>query len=509
MNFLPALFFSLLSGFLVVLGFPKVELSYLLFIAFVPLFFVIDHLNVKRCFYYGTLAGIVIYLLGFSWMQFTLKEFGGFHTLTAFVVFLLFSLLSGSFFGFFASLTKLLQKYTRLSFLVLAPLLYTVLEYSFPKLFPWHIGGGFYKHLIFIQFVDITGIYGLSFFIIFINVVFYEALKSYIQKSVFPWKAMSLAILLSFSLFLYGKSKIAQAIQAHHGKEELSFALLQTNVANFEKSIESMSNLSIQEQVHQRNTKMAEEAALSQPDLIVFPETSVPGSFNLNKNLQLRMFQTSARLKTPLYFGGYADDSNEEAIYYNSAYLISENYEILGRYDKNYLLMFGEYMPLSSVFPSLKSLIKEVSNFSQGTLPKVFSFKGEKLGALICYEDLIPSFVRKTVLEGATFLLNLANDSWFGESACPYQHLALSVFRSIEHKMPLVRATNTGVSSFIYPTGEIVYQSELGSQSILYGSIRPLHLKTFYTQYGNVFVLLCGIFLFLIVLKGLFFKHKF
>ncbi|MBI2608847.1 MAG: apolipoprotein N-acyltransferase [Deltaproteobacteria bacterium] len=508
MNFLPALFFSTLSGFLIVLGFPKVELAYLLFFAFVPLLFVIDHLDIKKCFYFGTLTGFVVYLLGFSWMQFTLKEFGGFHTLTAFFVFVLFSLLSGSFFGFFGSLTKLLQKYVKLSFLILAPLVYTILEYSFPTLFPWHIGGGFYKHLIFIQFVDITGTYGLSFFIVFINVVFYEALKSYTHKSLFPWKAMTIAILLSFSLFLYGKSRIETVVKAHQNKKELRLALLQTNVANFEKSIESMSDLSIQEQVHQRNAHMAEQAVKSQPDLIVFPETSVPGSFNLNKNLQLRMFQLSAHLKTPLYFGGYADDSNEAAIYYNTAYLISENYKILGRYDKNYLLMFGEYMPFSSLFPSLKNLIKEVSNFTAGTLPKVFTFKGEKLGALICYEDLIPSFVRKTVLEGATFLLNLANDSWFGESACPYQHLALSVFRSIEHKLPLVRATNTGVSSIIYPTGEIAFKSELGEQSILYGGIRPPHLKTFYTQYGNVFVLVCGIFLFFIMLWGFFFKHK-
>ena len=150
----------------------------------------------------------------------------------------------------------------------------------------------------------------------------------------------------------------------------------------------------------------------------------------------------------------------------------------------------------------MKNLIKEVSNFTAGTEPQVLSVGGEKLGALICYEDLIPTHVRKTVQQGATFLLNIANDSWFGNTACPYQHLALSVFRSVEHKVPLVRGTNTGVSSFIEPTGEITQVSELQTKTILHGGIRTPHIKTIYTRFGDWFPLLnCLLLLIGIVIR--------
>ncbi|HLD75307.1 MAG TPA: apolipoprotein N-acyltransferase [Bdellovibrionota bacterium] len=489
---------SALGGILLALAFPRYELVFLTFFAFIPYFYVLEKANLKKAFLYGTLFGWAAYLLSHTWIAFTVQEFGGFSKPLAILTYIFFSLGSGTLFGFFGVLSLWLRKTSRLSWLIIYPVTYTVVEYLFPRLFPWYLASPFYKQIYFIQIVDIFGVYGMSFFIIFINVTFYQLILCLFKKREFPWIPVSISILLSFAIFGYGYLRVENVLEATTYKKPFEIALLQTNVGNFEKSIEGQSHLSIVEQAHERNLSMIKEAAILHPDLIVLPETAVPGNFNLEQQLRLRYMQEVSLHQTPLYLGSYAEETyNGEVHYFNSSYLITPIQGIVGRYNKIYLLMFGEYLPLSSVFPSIKDWIKEVSNFTPGTRPRVFSINGEKLGALICYEDLIPSHVRKTVRKGATFLLNIANDSWFGKTACPYQHLALSVFRSVEHKVPLVRGTNTGISSFIEPTGEITQASELQVKTILHGGIKTPGIKTFYTRFGDWFPLLNCLFLLL------------
>ncbi len=490
------LLLTLVSGLLLVLGFPKWDFSFLLFICFIPFYFVLESSRLKETILYGLFFGFIVHLLGFYWLTFTMKEFGGFSSSLAFLTLILFALASGVSFALFGGLLRTLSLHTPIPFLLTAPLSYTVIEYIFPHLFPWYLPGGFYRELYFIQIADITGVYGLTFFIVFINTVFFQIFKSLLKKQAFPWIATSIAILISFLLFFYGWNRIHFVKGKNLNSMPLQLSLLQTNVGNFEKSIEGQSQLSVIEQVHERNFSMILEAAKNNPDLIVLPETSVPGDFNIDLQLQLKMFDRAAVAKTPLYFGGYAKEfSFDKTEYFNSTFLISPERTVLGRYNKVYLLMFGEYMPLSNIFPSLKKLIKEVSDFSSGKKVQVFPLQGERMGALICYEDLISSFVRAVVKGGATFLLNVVNNSWFGESACAYQHLALSVFRSIEHKVPLVRCTNTGISAFIDATGFIQTQSKLGEKIILSSSIQSPRITTFYTKFGDVFALMCCLIL--------------
>jgi apolipoprotein N-acyltransferase len=124
-----------------------------------------------------------------------------------------------------------------------------------------------------------------------------------------------------------------------------------------------------------------------------------------------------------------------------------------------FLLIFGEYIPFYDRIPWFTDLIPEASNFNRGELPGSFPFhlRGHdyRLGPLICYEDILPGFTRRTAALNPNLLVNITNDAWFGQTFEPYQHLALAVFRSVEHRLEMVRAVNTGVSAHIDAAGRV------------------------------------------------------
>ena len=512
-TFLLGIMLSIFTGILITLSFPTWGYSYLLFFALIP-FFLALHLskNAKRPvilgLVFGCVAGFTTLLAGESWVAFTMQEFGGFSKPLAILVLILYCIVFGFSFGLFGALISWLKVKSKTSHLILYPIVYTSIEFLYPQLFPWYLGGSLYKKITFIQFVDITGMSGLTFYIVLINILFLKIAFSVYKpdKYRFPITGTFCAIFLSFAFFIYGHWRIINVQKHLDIAEPVSFSLVQTNVGNFEKSIETKSNLSVIAQVTRRNFHMAKMAALQfKSDMIVLPETAVPGSLNVNDKAKFEMSTLAQELKTNLYFGGYAE---EERNIFNSAYYLNQNGEIQGRYDKVYLLMFGEFFPFSHTFPFLKDFIKEVSDFTAGTSIKNFPLKNEFLGPLICYEDIIPSFVRRIVKNGATILLNLANNSWFGESACPYQHLALSVFRSVENKVPLIRCTNTGISAFIDATGKIDRTSHLSKPEILNGEVKSPHIRTIYSEVGSVFSIMCSLFLGWIIFKSFHFKNR-
>ena len=135
-----------------------------------------------------------------------------------------------------------------------------------------------------------------------------------------------------------------------------------------------------------------------------------------------------------------------------------------GSYDKVFLMMFGEYVPFYDQIPWFTEIFPEASNFSRGSEPASFPLHtaaGDfKLGPLICYEDILPSFARRVAKLGPNAFVNITNDAWFGRTAEPYQHLALAVFRAVEHRLEMVRAVNTGVSAHIDAAGRVLQATE-------------------------------------------------
>jgi apolipoprotein N-acyltransferase len=173
--------------------------------------------------------------------------------------------------------------------------------------------------------------------------------------------------------------------------------------------------------------------------------------------------------------------------YFNTALMAGDGGVILGRYDKQFLLAFGEYLPLGDTFPVLYKWSPNSGRFTPGTSIEPLPWGDHKISALICYEDILPSFVNSVVRHAdPDLLVNLTNDAWFGDSTEPWIHLALSKLRAVEHRRYLVRATNSGVSAIVDPVGRVVVHSGTFREEALLGEARFMRSRTVYETLGDI-----------------------
>jgi apolipoprotein N-acyltransferase len=195
----------------------------------------------------------------------------------------------------------------------------------------------------------------------------------------------------------------------------------------------------------------------------VWPESSYP--YRMDRDpLPMRSRDPKLRqgFTTPLLFGAITDDDEHE-FPFNSALMVNREGMITGRYDKIFLLMFGEYIPLARTFHFIRKIVPATAGmFERGSKVGVFDLPDVRapggawrLGPLICYEDILPGFGRAAAKLHPHVFVNITNDAWFGATSEPWEHLALAVYRSVEHRTGMVRAVQTGVSAFVDATGRI------------------------------------------------------
>ncbi|MBI3783136.1 MAG: apolipoprotein N-acyltransferase, partial [Deltaproteobacteria bacterium] len=195
-------------------------------------------------------------------------------------------------------------------------------------------------------------------------------------------------------------------------------------------------------------------------------------------------------LRSHLIFGGlsyhFLDPQHPEE--FNSAFLVAAGGRIAARYDKRILMPFGEYIPGGQYVPAIYALSPETGHFTSGRGVVVFDVAGKaKVGQLICYEDIVSDMPRHTTMAGAEMLLNILNDAWYGDSAAPYQHQALALWRSVENRRYLLRGSNSGVTSIIDAAGRVVAQGGLFTAEVVRGNVPRLQIVTFYTRVGDLF----------------------
>jgi apolipoprotein N-acyltransferase len=152
---------------------------------------------------------------------------------------------------------------------------------------------------------------------------------------------------------------------------------------------------------------------------------------------------------------------------------------------------FGEYVPLGRFLAFVNRLVPAAGDFDMGDKVAPLKHEGLSAGILICFEVIFPELARAHARKGANILVNLTNDAWFGMTSAPYQHLSMAVFRSVENRLPTIRAANTGFSAFISPRGEILAQSDLFTEAVLKVSVDISEpTLSFYSRYGDLFVIL-------------------
>jgi apolipoprotein N-acyltransferase len=263
---------------------------------------------------------------------------------------------------------------------------------------------------------------------------------------------------------------------------------------------------------------LSRRAVAAGADLIVFPETAVPGALNSDPFLRDRLSQLAREVDVPLLVGGIAVESGGEAdflAFYDSAFLVAPNGQFGDRYDKSRLVPFGEYVPLQAWLGRwLEAVARGMANqrVTPGEAPRALTIPritGEyglmTAGAPVCYELLFPDLIRRFVDDGAQVLLAITNDAWYGRTGAPYQFLAMTAVRAAENGVWVVRAANTGVSAIIDSRGRVRSQTRIFERDLVVADVplRPPPLGgSFYSRHGDVFVGLCGVCIAGFVLAG-------
>ena len=496
-SFIRQLALAGLSGLLLVLAFPRFDLGLLAFFALVPLLFALYGEKPQKAFWMGLLTGCLFYLLSLSWMTHTMTIYGGLSWPVSVLVLFALALYLSLYFALFAFFFAKVQDRSGLFRATFAASLWTALEYLRTYLltgFPWNLlGYSQYRNLPLIQITAYTGVYGVSFLLVFVN-----ASMAYALRPPFRWRETLPPLLISVLLLLsaFGSSWVPLLWQPKGG--ELRVALLQGNIDQGVKWDSAYQAATLE--IYRRLTL---EAAKENPALVVWPETATP-FFLRSHPLGGKVFRTAQEAGAFLLVGSPDWDGDlpaaaqrqagERRRYFNSAFLISPEGRAIDKYDKIHMVPFGEYVPLKRILFFVQKMAYGIGDFSGGDRYTVFSTPFGRFSVTICYEAIFPDQVRRFVLSGADFLVNITNDAWFGRSSAPYQHLAMAAFRAVENRVYLIRSANTGISAIVAPTGEIMEVTDLFVEAALSGTIRLKAGETFYTRYGDLFALGCVAF---------------
>lgn len=426
----------------------------------------------------GWLFGLAMFGLGVSWVHISMHRFGGLNI--PFSVFL--TALFAAFLALFpATLGYLAAKWfpeTRqrrwLSLLVVLPSLWVLLEWLRGLIFtgfPWLNLGYSQIDTPLRGYAPILGVYGLSLFTV---------VCSGLIVLLFERRSAWLGAISAAAVIWGGGAALAQIEWSHTAGEPVSVSLIQGNVPQDVKW-----HAEQREPTLELYTELTRQHLDSR--LIVWPETALPAFYHQARPF-LRALAAEAHDSGAELLIGLPVFNSETREYYNSMLNIGRDE---GFYHKQHLVPFGEYIPLQGLLgPLLDVFDIPMSDFSPGAPDQgLLTVAGYKVGISICYEDAFGEEVVRG-LPAAAFLVNASNDAWFGESAAPHQHLQIARMRALETGRYLLRATNTGVSAIVAPTGRILAKSPQFQAHVLTGEILPRTGATPYVYLGNLALLL-------------------
>jgi apolipoprotein N-acyltransferase len=473
---------AFVSGFLYFLAFPGIDVWPLGFVALVPLFVALRGQRAHRGAAIGWTAGFTMTMCGFYWLLEMLRTFSGFGTpLCLLFMAILCAYQAGriGLMGWIATRAEMRGWPSKLSFAVA----FVASELTFPLLFPWAYAATVHQIPVLTQTAELGGPIAVGLVLLAANLALAELVVARMEKRSADRRVAGALALVPVVASLYGVIRIHQVDAKTAAAPKARVGVVQANMSLMGKRHDRFEGL----RRHLALTNEVERGG--KLDLVVWSETSVvaPEDEQLAPSAYRRMF--TARLGIPAIFGAVlvreVPDAREY-ILFNAALLSNANGDVVGRYDKQYLLAFGEYLPFGDEFPSLYEISRNSGHFSPGKTVKPLRLDGHGIATFICYEDIIASFVRKIVNAGDTDLLvNITNDAWFGDSTEPWIHLALAQFRAIEHRRFLVRSTNSGVSAFVDPVGRVQAHTGTFKQQSIASEIAWLRATTGYELWGD------------------------
>lgn len=484
---------TLVSGFggsLYFLGFLGFGFWPLLFFFLVPLWWSLDfdrNSSIPRALGLGFTFGFVAFAGGHLWLFRLVELFLAGNVVLGGALWLLYGIGFASGFAAYAGLFVLLRRRkTGLAISGIAPLL--LLEWLQPWPFPVHCGAGLVELTPLVQVADLGGTLLLSGLVGVVNLVVFETAAWLRARRRMPRRVWLLSASLFLTVVFYGSLRTAQLDARIETSASLRVGVVQANLGKLEKRTQAIVS-------HRRHLAQSREMlSEGEIDLIVWPETAYTRA--LRGPLPLSGSLIRDDLDVPLLFGAtLLDRPGPDHVQYNGALLVDRSGMIQHAYRKNLLIPIAETLPLAGLFPGLSDMLPHAQHFAASSATPGLLLDDWKISVPICYEAVRPEFVRKMVLEAqANLLVTLANDAWFGDSQEPLLHLQLARMRAIEHRLYLVRATNSGISAIIDPVGRVVVRTGVFESANLRGTVHRMEHSTVYGRLGNWPGLLASVF---------------
>lgn len=476
-----ALGLAALSATLVSLSFVPYNLYPLGFVGLIPLFFLFEdfHATKKQIVLLWAVWIIILNLVGYHWIMHTIAVYGMMPAAVAFPLFLLYTLGTGGkmllFFFFLRWMyrSNVVGK-SKLARTLAVTAAFGLCEIVGWQLFPWYGANIVSGNLLFAQAADLIGTRGLSLlwaalqYLLYISITdYYASAPRLILHHVKTNRALQSFVGIFVLVHAYGYIEWQRFAAAEMAAPKIVVGVPQGNAPLI--ALHHERPYIISRMVAQTQRLVADAANAGQKiDLVVWPESSIPAlEFERNQPLKTAILDLQKSTLTPIIINDIYADLKARKDYSNMWHLDLMGVP-LNNYQKNFLLPFGEFMPLGDTFPSLKSLFPAVSDFAHGEKFTLFNISSKvgivKAMPLICYEVILPDYARAfdaATAREAQFIINITNDAWFGDSVESLQHMTLGAMRAIELRVPILRSTNSGISAFVSSTGEIFGKTKL------------------------------------------------
>jgi apolipoprotein N-acyltransferase len=472
----PAFALALASGILYALAFPGASLWPLSFVALVPLLVALRGQTPRRAALLGLAQGASLSLGGFYWLLGTLQRFSGFPR----PICAIFMLAICAYQGGRVALLGLLHARATARGWPSAPafaLAFVASELVYPLLFPWYLGACVHSAPALLQVADLGGPYLVGLCLVAPNLALAEVLHARLERRSIARRLVAAGLAIPAIAALYGAIRLRRIDAAIDAAEPITIGIVQIN-----QPIEGHA-LALARQLEL--TRSLRDAGAS---LVLWSEGADARDYPEDRYEELAKRELTHRFGVPAIIGTgiHRRTATLRGSYFNTALLSDAEGTIVGRYDKQLLLAFGEYLPLGATFPILYRWSPRSGRFSPGISLDPLVLGAHRVSVVICYEDLFPAYVNRMVRHAdPDLIVNLTNDTWFGDTTEPLEHLALAQLRAVEHRRYLVRATNSGLSAIVDAAGRIVMRGSQFREEALLGEARWLRQRTGYELVGD------------------------
>ena len=475
---------AVVAGGMLAMAFPPLDMGALAWVALVPLLIGTAGQTLRRSAWLGFLAGCICWIGALSWLRHV--TVAGWLALACYCA--LFFIPPALFSGWWLKQFGTRRTGWNVAYMLLLTLIWCGTEYFraiFLTGFAWNpLGSSQWDNLPLLQIVSVGGITLVSGVIVWVNAGLAVTMLRYGQGGGLAgartkrWHPeLMLALLVWAVAFSYGTRTL---LQAQVPERKLRVGVVQPNIPQNQKWLTGEYTREDWERycdfIYTRLYELTLPLSrMDELDLMIWPETAVPDDVLTSKSsygLVLSLVTNGVPLLVGSMDTVWLDDGSQR--YYNSSFLFDRNGVAVQGYDKQHLVMFGEYVPLADRLPFIKAMTPIQESFSCGTNAVVFHAGADRVpfAALICFEDTVATLAREAVQAGARVLVNQSNDAWFDPSSGSLQHMIHSVLRAVENRVPVVRVTNTGVSCAIGPHGRILAEVELdGKRSQVAGTM--------------------------------------